>query len=63
METDTSVNLTAIMEREGIRRIERVFVRGPVQVELIDRRVGTAATVGEALAKAKADTFFAELAA
>lgn len=63
MDHDTSVNLTAIMEREGIRHIWRVFGKGPFHVELDDRRVGTAATVREALAKAKADTFMAELAA
>ncbi len=63
MENDTSVNLTAIMEREGIRSITRVFSRGPYSVELVDRRVGTAATIGEALTKAKADTYFADLRA
>ena len=50
----TDVNLTSIMEREGIYTIKRWNV-GPYSVELRDGRSGTGATVGEALAKAKAD--------
>lgn len=52
---DDAINLTAIMEREGIRCIKRWAV-GPYTVEMSDGRVGTGANVGEAFAKAKADT-------
>lgn len=53
MTRSTDIDLTAIMEREGIRKIERLLV-GKCVVLLDDGRLGIGATVGEALAKAKA---------
>lgn len=46
------MNLTALIEREGIAKIERYINR--YSVVLNDGRLGIGATVGEALAKAKA---------
>jgi hypothetical protein len=44
-------NLTALMEREGIRKVERFVNMWSVVLE--DGRQASALTVGEALAKAK----------
>lgn len=46
------VNLTAIFEREGIRKIEKLSCY--YAVCLFDGRVGSGLSIGEALAKAKA---------
>ena len=46
------IDLTAIMQREGIDKIERY--PGRYSVVLNDGRLGIGKTVGEALAKAKA---------
>ena len=43
-------DLTAIMERDGIKKIERVA--GRYVVLLMDGRIGIGGTVGEALTKA-----------
>ena len=50
-ETD-NVNLTEIMEREQIDKIERYPV-GRFSVVLRDKRIGVGRSVGEALANAK----------
>lgn len=49
---EADVDLTAIMRREDIRRIEQRRV-GVFTVELFDDRIASGYTVGEALAKAK----------
>ena len=65
MNRKTDIDLTAIMEREGITNIRRTM--GLVCVSLHDGRVGTGATVGAALDSAKASddltTFARKLAA
>jgi hypothetical protein len=43
------VNLTAIFERDGIRKIERYKALGKFSVTLRDGRIGIAETVGDAL--------------
>jgi hypothetical protein len=48
----TDVNLTAIFEREGIKKVERLSCF--YAVLLMDGRIGVAQSVGDALAKAKA---------
>lgn len=58
--SDTGINLTAIMEREGIENIRRYRAFGRICVTLETGQVGTGATVGEALAKAKQDMTFAK---
>lgn len=50
---DADVNLTAIMEREGIEKVQRYKTFGKWSVLLDDGRLGTGATVGEALDNAK----------
>ncbi len=50
-----SVNLTAIMEREGIASITRWRVGNCFTVELFNGHSGRGGTVGEALADAKAN--------
>lgn len=47
------VDLTAIFEREGIRKVERWRALNQYSVTLFDGRLGIGPTVGEALAKAK----------
>ena len=49
----TDINLTAIMEREGIASIRRTIIGARFCVALDDGRVGVGATVGEALAAAQ----------
>lgn len=51
IDTITDVNLTAIFEREGIKKVERLSCY--YTVVLFDGRVGVALSVGDALAKAK----------
>ncbi len=50
-----SVNLTAIMEREGIASIKRWRVTDCFTVELVNGHSGRGGTVAEALADAKAN--------
>lgn len=52
LDTVTDVNLTAILQREGIRKIERLSEF--YTVVLFDGRMGVSRSVGAALAKAKA---------
>lgn len=52
MQHATDVNLTAIMERENIDKIER-YVAGRISVVLRDGRIGVGLSVGEALNNAK----------
>jgi hypothetical protein len=47
-----NVNLTAIFERDDIRKIERHKALGKFSVTLWDGRIGVGVTVGEALAAA-----------
>ncbi len=65
MNAQTALNLTAIMEREGITNIRRTMDR--YCVSLADGRVGVGGTVSEALAKAQASddltTFARKIAA
>lgn len=53
--SDLGINLTAIMERDDIQHIQRYKPFGLFCVTLYNGQVGTGKTVGEALAKAKAD--------
>lgn len=48
-------DLSALIRREGIRKIEDYGRTGMFLVELQDGRAGADLTVGEALAKAKRD--------
>ena len=47
------IDLTAIMEREGIEKIKRYKALGKWSVILDDGRLGEGRSVGAALAKAK----------
>jgi hypothetical protein len=58
--SDTGINLTAIMEREGITDIKRWRIINRITVTLASGQVGSGRTVGEALAKAKQDMTFAK---
>ena len=46
-------NLTAIMEREGVEKVQRYRALGKWTVVLDDGRMGEGNSVGAALAKAK----------
>lgn len=48
-----NIDLTAIMEREGINHVRRYRALGQWAVVLEDGRCGTGKTVGEALEAAK----------
>jgi len=50
--TVADVDLTAIMQREGVRRVEQ-YRNGMFSVELFDHRVGAGHTVAAALDKAR----------
>lgn len=47
------INLTALMEREGIAKVQRYKALGKWSVLLDDGRLGEGNSVGAALAKAK----------
>ena len=53
MNAQTSINLTALIEREGIDRIRHYRALEKFSVVLIDGRLGIGPTVGEALEQAK----------
>lgn len=46
-------NLTALMEREGVKKVQRYRALGKWSVVLDDDRMGEGRTVGEALENAK----------
>lgn len=52
MNARQDVNLTDIMQREAIKRVERSA--GRFVVELMDGRIGVGGSAGEALERAKA---------
>ncbi|SCY69779.1 hypothetical protein SAMN05660666_02533 [Novosphingobium aromaticivorans] len=60
--SDTGINLTAIMEREGITDVHHFKALGLFSVTLKTGQVGSGKTVGEALSKAKQDMTFAKYA-
>ena len=53
MTKTTDINLTAIMEREGIASIRRTLIGARFCVALDDGRVGVGASVADALAAAQ----------